>query len=144
MNAEAFRFVAQPHEAIRCAFSVFFVEAFREFVLRSPFESIASLALKLNVQLIEARGHLLPYHKMTSIGAFVMAQASASKTLSPPFVVDRAKPDELREYLIELRFRLCYCHSFRVLKKGCSLIDKRALPLLHRIRERWSVDLFPS
>jgi len=115
VNAESLRFVAQPNQTIRCPFSVVLVETFREFVLCSPFESVASLALKLNIQLVESRGHLLPYHEMTSVRAFVMAQATASVALSPTFIVDRTQPDELREYLVEFSFRLCHCHCIGIL-----------------------------
>jgi len=133
VNAESLRFVAQPNQPIRCPFSVVLVETFREFVLCSPFESVASLALKLDIEFIEPRRHLLPYHKMSSVCTFVMAQATASKALPPPFIVDGTKPDELREYLIKLRFRLCYCHSFRVSRRGCSSCAIRAWLVRDRI-----------
>jgi len=133
VNAESLRFVAQANKTIRCPFSVVLVETFGKFVLCAPFESVASLALELDIQLVESRGHLLPYHEMTSVRAFVMAQASASEALSPPFIVDGTKPDELREYLVKLRFRLCYCHSFRVSRRGCSSCAIRAWLVRDRI-----------
>jgi hypothetical protein len=82
--------------------------------LCAPFKSVASLALKLNIQLVESRGHLLPYHEMTSVRAFVMAQATASEALSPPFIVDGTKPDELGEYLVELRLCFAYTHRLNI------------------------------